>query len=329
MERLISKLLTPHILQDALGLFGASSEPCHLISDMENFVFECMRGDKPIILRITPDSHRNFNEIMGELDWIRYLSKNGIAVPQPIRSKQVKLIEEIALQASSFFITAFQKIEGKNIIEAEACTPEVYQEWGRIMGKIHHLSKSYIPQKGEWQRSQWFENDIWVNINYYLNGQPKILEKIQAQRKYFSDLPQDVDSYGLIHADFTDVNFFIKDGRISVFDFDDSEHHWFIYDIAIALFDTLPWLPKQGMDEAHFRAFFWDYFYQGYTSENQLSEFWIKQLPAFMKLRETFLYGVFHKKWDLGHLTDWQQKMLAKYKYNIENDNNESVCKPV
>ena len=97
MEKFVSKLFTPNILQDALGRFGASPDSCHLISDMENFVFECKRGDKSIILRITHDSHRNFNEMMGELDWIRYLSKNGVAAPQSIRSKQGKLIEEIAL----------------------------------------------------------------------------------------------------------------------------------------------------------------------------------------------------------------------------------------
>ncbi len=39
-----------------------------------------------------------------------------------------------------------------------------------------------------------------------------------------------------------------------------------------------------------------------------------------MKLRETFLYGVLHKKWDLDHLTGQQQKMLVEYKFNIEND---------
>jgi len=320
MEKAIAKLLTPKLLQDAMKLFGATSDSYRMISDMENFVYECMRWDGPFILRVTHSCHRNVHQIMAELDWMRYLSDQDVAVPQSIRSVQGALVEVASVENSCFFITAFRKVDGENIIDAHACTAPLYQEWGRIMGKMHRLAMSYVPRESACRRSAWFENDILVNITHYLAGQPKILGKIQGLLDHLAEFPQDEDAYGLIHADFTDVNFFVHDGKITVFDFDDSEYHWFAYDVAVVLFDTLPWLPHLGMNKDDFGTFFWNHFYAGYAGEYSLNEYWLNQLPTFMKLREMFLYGVFHKKWDLDRLTEGQQKMLDEYRFNIEND---------
>jgi Ser/Thr protein kinase RdoA (MazF antagonist) len=320
MEKAVSKLLTGNVIQDAAKRFGATAPAYRLISDVENFVYECQRGDGPFIVRITHSSHRTWHEIMGELDWMSYLSDHDVAVPQAIRSDRGALVERIEGENSCFFITAFHKIDGETILDADACTPPVYTEWGRIMGRMHRLTKGYTPQDPSWRRSAWWENDLVVRSAQYLAGQPELLEKIRGVLAQVAELPQDADAYGLIHGDFTDVNYFIRDGEITVFDFDDSEYHWFAYDVAVALFDTLPWLPHLGMNPDEFGAFFWKHFYAGYASENELSEYWLRQLPTFMKLREMVLYLVFHKKWDLEALTEEQATMLNAYRYNIEND---------
>ena len=138
--------------------------------------------------------------------------------------------------------------------------------------------------------------------------------------RYLYALPQDRNSFGLIHTDLTDVNFFVHDREIIVFDFDDSEYHWLVYDIAVILFDTLRWLPHDGMDGREFGSYFWTQFAQGYWQENRLDAYWIKQLPRFFKLREMLLYIFFHKKWDFDHLKAQQQELLCQYKHNIEYD---------
>jgi Ser/Thr protein kinase RdoA (MazF antagonist) len=320
MEKTVSRLWSDEMLRGALELFGAAPASCRLISDMENFVYESARWDGPIILRITHSSHRKIDELWGELDWMRYLSRHDVAVPQSIRSQGGRLVEGIEVEDSRFFISAFHKIDGETVIEAGACTPAVIWEWGRTMGKMHRLTKSYAPKEASWRRSAWNENDIWVNISHYLRGQPGVLQKIQHVLDQVAALPQDRDAYGLVHTDFTDVNFFLSDGQIEVFDFDDSEYHWFAYDLAVVLYDSLPWLPHPGMSAEDFRKFFWHHFYSGYTSENLLDPSWLDRLPLFMKLREMFLYGIFHKKWDLDNLTERQRNMLVAYKSNIEKN---------
>lgn len=320
MEKSVSRLLTIEIIREAMRLFGAAPDACRLISDVENFVYECSRKDGPFILRITHSSHRGLNQILGELDWMRYLSDHDVVVAQPIPSGQGKFVENIDLGDSSFYVTAFEKIVGENIIDSNACTPEMYQRWGRTMGRMHQLAKTYLPKEPAIRRAGWSEDDILAHITQYLKGQTQVLGKIQAMLAWMAGLHQDTDSYGLIHADLTDVNYFVNDGRITVFDFDDCIYHWFVYDIAVVLYENLEWLPQLGMDRDDFGSFFWKHFYAGYAVENKLDAYWLDQIPAFMKFHEMYLYGVFHKKWDLDKLTEKRKNTLQTYQFDIEND---------
>jgi Ser/Thr protein kinase RdoA (MazF antagonist) len=129
-----------------------------------------------------------------------------------------------------------------------------------------------------------------------------------------------MNSYGLIHADFTDVNFFVYNQKITVFDFDDCLHHWYTYDIATILHDT-PWLRRGEMSKDEFARYFWESFFQGYTKENRLDLFWKHQINKFLKLREINLYVVYHKKWDLDNLSERGRDSLREMRNNIENDN--------
>jgi len=320
MEKAVATLLTDAVIQEAAERFGATSSSYHLISDVENFVYEYQRGSTPCILRITHHSHRTWHEIMGELDWIHYLSNHGVPVPHVLRSDQGALVETLTGTQGCFFVTAFRKIQGTSILEADACTPSVYTEWGRVMGKMHSLAPHYRPRESSWRRPAWHENDLLVRRSEYLAGQPHILEKIQDILNQVIQLPQDPKAYGLIHADFTDVNYFLHNDQITVFDFDDSEYHWFAYDIAVVLHDTLPWLPHRGMTLDEFVRFFWTPFYTGYASDHSLTTYWLQQLPLFLKLREIMVYLFFHKKWELDALTEQQQTLLTGYKANIEHD---------
>jgi Ser/Thr protein kinase RdoA (MazF antagonist) len=58
-------------------------------------------------------------------------------------------------------------------------------------------------------------------------------------------LPQDIDSYGLIHSDIHQQNMLVNDNHISVLDFDDCQYGFFALDIGIALYHAIWWgLPE-------------------------------------------------------------------------------------
>lgn len=102
--------------------------------------------------------------------------------------------------------------------------------------------------------------------------------------------PREKNSYGLIHADFSDGNFCInyQNGDIIVFDFDDSAYCWFMYDLANVWRGGVGWIARE-TDKKKRRNFMNKYFdtlLNGYTSEHTLSETWLKRLTIFIKLTE-------------------------------------------
>lgn len=320
MENSVLNMFSERILQESARRFRLKSGNLELISDVENFVYKDRIDETACILRITHSSHRTLEAILGELDWMQYLSTNCISVPQPVHSVNGNLVEVIDADHSYFLATAFQRIPGKTILEGDECTPEIYQQWGQLLGKMHSLAKHYQPSQPSYQRAEWFAGDSVCNAESYIPTQVKILDKYQELISRLRTLPKDRHSYGLIHADFTDVNFFVHNHQITVFDFDDCIYHWFVYDIAVVLYDSLPWLPHGGMEKDEFARYFWRYFFQGYTMENTLESSWMDQLNLFCKLREMSLYIICHKKWDLDNLSEQRGDYLRELKQSIEND---------
>jgi hypothetical protein len=72
MEKSVEILFTEDILTCFLESFHLHTEVKKL-GDFENYVFEAYRGNNPVILRITHNSHRSKDEILAELDWMNYL----------------------------------------------------------------------------------------------------------------------------------------------------------------------------------------------------------------------------------------------------------------
>ncbi len=95
MERSVSLLWAPLLLEEASAFFGANAKNCALISDVENFVYECRNSDGPLILRVSHESHRQRSAIAAELHWMNYLVRNQVSVPRPIASTRGELIETV------------------------------------------------------------------------------------------------------------------------------------------------------------------------------------------------------------------------------------------
>jgi len=119
--------------------------------------------------------------------------------------------------------------------------------------------------------------------------------------KKTQNLPADNSSFGLIHQDAHQGNFFVdENGKITIFDFDDSSYSWFVEDIALVLFYTV----MGQEDPAGFTDNFLSGFLPGYFSEYDLDKKWFREIPLFMKRREIDLYAVIHRSFDVENLDD-------------------------
>ena len=299
MEKVVDKLMTEKLLNDFLERFNLEKETKKL-GDFENYVFETYRNGNPYIMRITHSTHRNKDEVLSELDWMRHLHNEGLSVPEVFTSTSGNLVEEaIAEDKSVFFGCLYEKAKGKAIgVRSDEFNEELFRKWGETTGRMHSATKLYKPSEGIKKRSSWDEDELLHVEKYYPADERELVQNAKEVITAISSLPKNNDNYGVIHTDIHSGNFFYDGEEIHVFDFDDASYHWFSSDIAIPLYySTLYGIPVSEKEERErFGQLFLAAFTEGYQKANELPEGWKEQVPLFLMLRDVVLYAVLHKK---------------------------------
>ncbi len=318
MEKHIKERYHDGILTEARGRFGVDESKIKLLDGFESFIYEFEKGGAEFILRIGHSSHRTENQVNAELDWVNYLSDGGVGVARAVPSENGKLVESIdAGDGTQFLASAFVKAPGTHIPRAER-KGEILTEWGRQIGRIHRLTKDYKPSRPEWRRNHWHE-EIGGWEKYLPADQTLVTQRFLDLCALLRTYPTGRDEYGLIHTDAHAGNFFVHDGRITLFDFDDSAYIWFISDIAIVIFYMVMY-PLEGMSREDYGRHILKYFMPGYNEENRLDDIWMKRLPEFLKLREFELYLVIYRSFDIDNLDAWCANYMNGRREKLENE---------
>lgn len=324
MEKAVLEVFNDGILEEAACRYGVDRKALIFIRDFENFVYEFAHNGEKYIMRLTHSSHRTSKMIEAEAHWIQYLYENGARVSRVINSSRNRLVETVEAVNSSFFVTVFEKAPGGEVDRKnpEEWNDKLFETWGQVVGKFHNLSKSYVPEEGSALRPQWFEDELIVNADKYLAPLGQVfIEKQKELMEAMHVLKGDRNSFGLIHTDVHDGNFFINGDEMTVFDFDDCNYNWYMNDAAIVLFYILFREVNLKIEERRKIAEnFMNCFWRGYNKENKLEPKWIEQIPLFLKFREMLVFSVLCKKWDINNLNEKQSELFNYMKYSIEND---------
>lgn len=321
MEQAVAKLMTKQVVQEGQSRFSCDFGEIKPLGDFENYVYEVSKEGTPHILRLTHCSHRTIEMVEAELDWLNHLSKHGVSVAMAIRSNHDRLGEVIETGDSYFIASLFEKAPGHMVTDQTGeWGVALFEEWGRTIGKMHQATTQYQSTANIAKRPFWYENDLVVNFSKYIPiGQNRVREKAKKHFTLLKKLPCESNQFGLIHGDVHSGNFFVQDGkRITVFDFDDTEFHWFVSDIAISLYYSLWW--TKDVDHQTFAKTYMKAFLKGYRKEYDLDQEWIARIPIFMRLRDILLYAVFHKKMDLDKMGERQKKLIDDIRNRIEKN---------
>lgn len=322
MEKRIKDRFNQGILQEAQQRFGILPENIKLLDGFESFIFEFKReepGDVgEYILRLGHSLRRSPAMIEGEVDWINTLARGGAGVARAIFSSTGRLVECIPDGlGENFLATAFVKASGR-APRRHDWTPGFFETYGRLLGRIHAISRTYQPSNPGIRRPDW-DDPINIQLDQYLpSSEHRAAERFKAVTAYLKTLPRDPEGYGMIHQDAHGGNLFVDEtGQITLFDFDDCCYGHYIYDITMVLFYALTMQP----DPEGFTAQFMPVFLQGYRQENHLDPKWLAQIPHFLKLRELDLYALIHRSFDVENIDDpWVKWFMDGRKIRIDHD---------
>jgi amicoumacin kinase len=309
MRTEIARLFTPELLADGATRFGISLASLQLLGDHQAYVYGGYAGPLGnVVLRITHSSHRSVEWIEAELEWIKYLTQQGVPAARPVESLGGLWVESIA--GGEFLVCCFTKALG-GLIGDEQLRPSLFAVLGRTLGRMHSLTKRFVPVV---QRPHWFELDAYDVCRYVPTGQREFRHRALAIIRTLSDTPRSNNTYGLIHADLHFGNIFVHESTITCFDFDSCQYHWFGYDLAAIIFFSARRLgdaPKMlpGLINA---------LLSGYSAESNPSDLLLESLELFVAVREIAKYILYFKH-DRANTDSLQrQQRIVLYRSDIE-----------
>jgi Ser/Thr protein kinase RdoA (MazF antagonist) len=298
LEEAIRERFSDSILATARERYGIAAQDIKLLDSFESFMFEFAKNGCNFILRLGHSRRRTPDLIHGEVEWINYLADGGAGVARAVLSNNGELVETIDDgQGGQFLGTVFEKARGDFPHGSGRWNERLFVAYGRLLGRIHRLSKEFQPARPAWTRPVWDDAIMQYAERYIPVGQAAVLARYREVMAYLRLLPQDRQSFGMIHQDAHAHNFFVdEDYNLTLFDFDDCVYGHFAYDLAMVVFYGVTNEP----DPPATAAELWPAFIRGYREENQLSTRWLAEIPHFMKLREIDLFaqllGVFGDK---------------------------------
>lgn len=319
MEKHMREAMNDSILDKAVELFKIDWINKDSAKGFENFIYTVKKTDIEYVLRFVHSDHRDFNQILAEIEFIDYLHKNGANVAQIIKSKRRKISEKITIDDNSYFTATMFEMAPGTYVKKDEVTPHFQKMFGGVVGRLHRLTKNYKPKH---KRPHWYEDSLFVKAKDYLKEEDYfVLDKLNEVVDTIKKLPNDKNSYGLIHTDLHFGNMYYHNGRLMIFDWDDSAYKHFMSDIAIIVFYMFG--INYDLDDnqkAEYTSDFFDNFCLGYLEENSMKFSWFEHLNTFLKLREIILYMAIHLEGDEFIKNEWAQNYIKHYRDRIKND---------
>ncbi|WP_180968108.1 phosphotransferase enzyme family protein [Cytobacillus massiliigabonensis] len=290
----VIKICDEFLLSAITKLYGLEEYRIGLISPHEggrNIVYICEKeGSKSKILRISYLNDRHLEDYLGELEYIKYLFNHGGSVSNVISSLNGNILEKISCNNHTFFVCLFDKAKGKRLVENNyqyregVEITEYYYNCGKVLGKLHQLSKEYTPVHS---RYNFFDK---YNENYIDELIPDTLSLLKTRLKELIKTLKNFNrsraNFGMIHFDFNDGNYSIDfdNGQITVYDFDNSCFGYYMYDLADLWTQGVGWI-QFDPDPKKRREFMKEYFtiiLDGYRSETEIADHMLDKLPVFI-----------------------------------------------
>ena len=281
-------------------LFNLNTENSVLLNRSVGVVIEAVFEGKPVVIKISSGAKNDSAFVSDQINWINYLSKNGVSVATFIASKNNNFIE--CFQINNCYYLAFVNLK-INLSDDNKINWDISDNpflVGKTMGKMHCLAKQRqneykYESLGNWDSAPWLKNPEQV----FHSSQNALFNSIHALYHELSTFKITQDNYGLIHDDFHTGNIFRINDTITVLDFGCLQYNWYAQDICSALIFRV-WISSDKYKLQDKVIPLLRDFIKGYSTENEFDNDWLNMFPALLKARELSLYFSFFGKEDIN-----------------------------
>lgn len=248
------------VAAQALGHYGTEQDATlTFVKYRENYVFKVDERSGSYALRLHRNGYRTDAEILEELDLMAALAAGGVSVPRlRLTAKgesfcripdeygdvhQVDMLEWVAdAEPLGDIGTAFT---GEAVVD-----PAAFRALGVLVAEVHQAA-STLQRQTPSVRPPWDAaglvggaDAVWGDPRRAFHDGATGRETVDRAMAWLATelgaYGKAPDRYGPIHADATPENVLIRDGRMTLIDFDDSGEGYYLFDLATAAFFYLP-----------------------------------------------------------------------------------------
>ena len=294
---------TPH---RAAAHWNADPDSLQLVNQGINVVCRFNADGQTYYLNLTHAELKTRAELEANWDFLHHLADNGVPVSPPVLSSDGQKVVAIPQGEDTFLATVTQAMPGE-LLPENMLPKETFITWGRALGEMHNAAKSFQPVDGS-LFLDWKQN--WEEVRSLIEpGDHAALREFEQVDAWFQPLSEDTPDFGLTHSDFRAGNMLLHDGRITILDFDEPVWHWFATDIARPFLELAD---HPIADRLQAR----DWLVQGYRSIRPLDDFWVENLPWFMRMKTLGIYAWSTAHWD-PRQPSTRAEWIAAYQYRF------------
>lgn len=276
-----------------------------------NAIYWCSNDGELFFLRFAPTSEKKLENLLAELDFLRYLKNNGYPCVETILSKNKKELEIIDTPWGEYYAVAFTAAKGNQVSEI-AIDSDVAFVCGKNLGWLHRLSSQYDNYVHSFE--SWEDKLNWVEHSLKSSKLEEAVDKeLSDLKEKLADLEINKANYGIVHYDFEPDNLFydVTDNKLMVIDFEDAMTNWYALDILKAI-DNLTEEVEPNLQEEIENQFF-----EGYKSEYSMDIEMLEAKDLFDRFDNLYSYARIidstNEKWE--NEPEWMENLRKHLKF--------------
>lgn len=252
------------------------------------------------------------DRVTARLKFVHYLGEHGVPLAYPLLTPGGDLLAQAVEEDRRYIAYRCAKAGGKPAAP-ETWSDGLFREWGRILGRAHRATQQYPiwqPALGMGWEDEWNGFYKWCKDD-------AVRDAWQALKAELDALPVERTGFGFIHNDPHCFNLLVDGEKLTLLDFDVALPHWFMTDIAAALYSALCG-DAGGFERPQktpgFGAHWLETFLNGYEQENHLDPFWLDRLETFLHYRRILLFIVFYEGLQKhpDYLNSWRERIVQR-----------------
>jgi Ser/Thr protein kinase RdoA (MazF antagonist) len=262
---------------------------CHFWNQSINDTYLVRAGATQWMLRVAPTQRRSDEQLATEIELLHFLRQHGLRVPQPLPLRDGAVVRTLAAPEGPRQAVLFTYVPGAGYTP----TASHSYRYGQAIAQFHTVTDSFPQDRPLWrfETAELLKRPL-VQLHTWLASWPAdrafLAELVERLRPLLAGLPRAAPIYGLCHGDLNNGNLhLIGDDQWALLDFEYIGYGWRMFDIATFFNNQL----NQEGYTPQTRGLL-DAFLDGYLSIRPLTPTERAALPAFVALRQIWLWGI-------------------------------------